>query len=85
VKKFIEYPYSELTKVPEVGGIYKLIKNHYWFRTPKGYVLFYGKLFQSPQCNVNERIVEEITKDYGEGDIIFTENAWVKIDISDYC
>lgn len=84
MSKFIEYPYSDLTKIPESGGMYELIKNHYWVRTSKGNVLFYGKLHQSPQCNSNRSIVERWLSQHQDSEIVFAENAWVKINISDY-
>lgn len=84
MEKFIEYPMSELMEIPKSGGIYELIKNHYWVVNDAGNVFFFGKSNQSPQCNTNKHMVERWLSKFENSSALFIENAWVKVNIQDY-
>ena len=83
-KDFIRVPISEAISIPEKGGFYRLIKNHYWQVDNSENILFYKNLY-SPQCNMNKAIVESIAGKIEEGmKAVLIENVWIKHNCEDY-
>ena len=57
-EKFIRYPLAKLL-TPQAGFL-RCMTDHWWAVTANDEVLFYKKIFQSPQCNLNKAIVERL-------------------------
>lgn len=75
---FKSYSIADMTRTPEIGGFYRLIKNMYWLCDEEEKILFYNS---SPQCNMNPPEIvgnpELNFIDHPAVSIKFLENVWV--------
>jgi hypothetical protein len=76
-KDFTRIDIKKLSKVPEKGGLYNLIKNAWWVIDKNGKALRFKRV--SYQYNINQNVNKSIIKheDYPGVDQVFIENAWI--------
>ena len=57
-ERYIRVPLAKLT-TPRPGFLH-CMTDHWWAVTDDEQVLFYRKIYHSPQCNTNKAVVEHI-------------------------
>lgn len=78
-------PETEATK-PTKGQFFRRVVDSWWVVHPEKGLVFYGKHFRSPQCNLNEAITRKLSDGMYEfpHEVKFIELAWVPVDLNDY-
>jgi len=77
---FVRVPVSEIT-TPKAGRI--CYGPSWWQVTENDEVLFYKRIWHSPQCNVNKSIVERLKRPFVK-EIRFIEMAFLPHNCGDY-
>ena len=82
---FTWVPLEKIQTEPEKGGLYKMLRDHYWVVDDTDHIpIFNG---QSLQCHSNKEIVEAFSaKLFKEVNIriVFLERAWIPIRCHDF-
>lgn len=75
-ERFEKFPVSEVTAIPETGGLYNLYKNYFWAVDENDNIFRFRNL--SFVCNQDERIVKMLLKEDNPNLVVKKlENVWI--------